>query len=84
LLALEEPWRVLKRGSQNILEPREMWELTGQVPNVVFPSGVCVDAVDEEGYASPTSKVRVYYGAADTVIGAAECTIEQLLEWCDE
>jgi len=61
-----------------------MWELTGQVPNVVFPSGVCVDSVDEEGYALPTSKVRVYYGAADTVIGAAECTIEQLLEWCDE
>jgi len=80
LLDLDEPWRVLHRGALNILEPRESWELTGQVPNVVFPSGMCVDRFDEEGFALPESAVRVYYGAADTVVGRATATIGELLD----
>ena len=35
LLDLNEPWRVISRGRYNVLEPREMWEMVGQVPNVV-------------------------------------------------
>jgi len=79
LLDLADPSRVLARGAFNILEPRTTWELTGQVPNVVFPSGMIVEEVDDEGYAVPHSPVRVYYGAADTVVGLATTTIAELL-----
>jgi len=80
LLDLLDPTRVIARGSMNILEPREVWELTGQVPNVVFPSGMIVERTDSEGFAEPESLVRVYYGAADTVVGLATTTIAELLE----
>ncbi|MCB1151184.1 glycoside hydrolase family 130 protein [bacterium] len=79
LLDLADPTRVLARGAFNILEPRLAWELTGQVPNVVFPSGMIVEQVDAEGYALPESRVRVYYGAADTVVGLANATVAELL-----
>ncbi|MBU0637616.1 MAG: glycoside hydrolase family 130 protein [Planctomycetes bacterium] len=82
LLDLADPRRVLARGRNNILEPREPWELVGQVPNVVFPSGAIVAGYDEEGFARPESIVRVYYGAADTVVGLATATISELLDAC--
>jgi len=82
LLDLAEPRRVLARGRDNILEPRTSYELTGQVPNVVFPSGMIVDEYDKEGYAKPESLVRVYYGAADTAVALATTTIEDLLDAC--
>lgn len=80
LLDLDDPARVLARGAFNILEPRETYELAGQVPNVVFPSGMVVEEVDGEGFALPESRVRVYYGAADTVVGLAETTVAEMLE----
>ena len=46
LLDLQDPSKVLSRSWCNILEPREMYELTGQVPNVVFPSGMIVKEFD--------------------------------------
>ncbi len=79
LLDLDDPSKVLARGRNNILEPREMWEMVGQVPNVVFPSGMIVDGMDGEGFAGEESRVRIYYGAADTVIGLAEGTVGELL-----
>ena len=67
--------RVVARGRNNILEPREPYELIGQVPNVVFPTGIVVEGQDDEGFARPDSRVRLYYGAADTCVGLAETTI---------
>jgi beta-1,4-mannooligosaccharide/beta-1,4-mannosyl-N-acetylglucosamine phosphorylase len=84
LLDLHDPQRVLARGRNNVIEPREPYELTGQVPNVVFPSGMIVDEYDEEGFAVPDSLVRVYYGAADTVVGLATSTVADLLRACKE
>lgn len=83
LLDLEQPRRVLGRSSCNILEPREQYELTGQVPNVVFPSGMIAEEQDSEGYIPPTSLLNIYYGAADTCIGLAQCTMNDLLSACD-
>ncbi|MGD8781235.1 MAG: glycoside hydrolase family 130 protein [Ignavibacteria bacterium] len=77
---LNDPSIVLHRGRYNILEPRELFELTGQVPNVVFPSGMIVENHDNDGFASLDSKVLVYYGAADTVVGLASSTIGELIE----
>jgi beta-1,4-mannooligosaccharide/beta-1,4-mannosyl-N-acetylglucosamine phosphorylase len=82
LLDLEEPTRVLARTRDNILEPRETWELTGQVPNVVFPGGLTVDLLDDEGFAPDEATVRIYYGAADTAVGLAQTTIGELVAAC--
>lgn len=79
LLDLLDPSKVISRGFYNILEPRELWELTGQVPNVVFPSGIIVKEFDNEGFAKPDSEVYVYYGAADTCVGLAVATVEELI-----
>jgi beta-1,4-mannooligosaccharide/beta-1,4-mannosyl-N-acetylglucosamine phosphorylase len=77
---LNDPSIILSRGKYNILEPRELFELVGQVPNVVFPSGIIVEEFDGEGFALPGSKVLIYYGAADTVVGLAITTINELIE----
>jgi beta-1,4-mannooligosaccharide/beta-1,4-mannosyl-N-acetylglucosamine phosphorylase len=79
LLDLQDPSRVLGRCRRNIFEPREIYELTGQVPNVVFPSGMVVEEYDADGFALPGSEVKIYYGAADTCIGLATTTISDLL-----
>lgn len=84
LLDPKDPAKVLGRSRGNILEPREPYELCGQVPNVVFPSGMTVDAFDAEGFALPSSPVRIYYGAADTCVGLAVTTVGELLAACDE
>jgi beta-1,4-mannooligosaccharide/beta-1,4-mannosyl-N-acetylglucosamine phosphorylase len=83
LLDLNDPSRLIARGRNNVLEPREPYELSGQVPNVVFPTGIIVDEIDAEGYAAPQSKLRIYYGAADTVVALATATVGELLEACD-
>ena len=75
LLDRDEPTRVLARGGSNILEPRAPWELAGQVPNVVFPTGL---AVRTDGTA------RLFYGAADTCVGMLETTLDALVAACDE
>ena len=82
LLDLEDPSKVIARGRNNILEPREPYEQTGQVPNVVFPGGWIVEGYDEEGFAMPDARVLLYYGAADTCVGLATTTIGDLLLAC--
>ncbi len=84
LLDLENPLEVKARGRNNVLEPREMYEMVGQVPNVVFPSGMIVEETDAEGYARPGSLVRLYYGAADTCVALATTTIAELIAACDD
>ena len=49
----------------------EPYERIGDVPNVVFPTGTFHDAA--------TDTLRVYYGAADSCIGVATATLEDLL-----
>lgn len=80
LLDLQDPGRVISRGRYNILEPRELYELTGQVPNVVFPSGAIVERMNSNGFAEKSSEVKIYYGAADTCIGLATTTIAELIQ----
>ena len=82
LLDLKDPLNIIARGSQNILEPRELYETVGQVPNVVFPSGAVVESVDEEGFALTNSMVYIYYGAADTCVGMVKTTVQELLLAC--
>ncbi len=69
LLDLEDPTQVLRRSHAAIFEPEELWELRGDVPNVVFScANPVVDGI-----------VYVYYGGGDHVIGLATCRLEDLL-----
>jgi predicted GH43/DUF377 family glycosyl hydrolase len=69
LLDLDDPAKVISRPTEPIFEPEEMWEIRGDVPNVVFS---CANPVVH-------GKVHVYYGAADHVIGLATCELEEVL-----
>ncbi|MCB5250430.1 MAG: glycoside hydrolase family 130 protein [Candidatus Cloacimonadales bacterium] len=80
LLDLKSPEKVLYRSKYNILEPRELYELTGQVPNVVFPSGMIGVDYDSEGYLCDDSRILIYYGAADTVVALVETSLNELLK----
>jgi beta-1,4-mannooligosaccharide/beta-1,4-mannosyl-N-acetylglucosamine phosphorylase len=82
LLDLADPTRVIARTRDNILEPREPWELTGQVPNVVFPTGTVTEPPREDGTYSPDCNVNVVYGAADTCVGVAAATVAELVAAC--
>jgi predicted GH43/DUF377 family glycosyl hydrolase len=71
LLDLDDPTRVIARTDDWQFGPETDYERTGDVPNVVFPSGWVLD---------PSGKrVLVYYGAADTVIGLATASMSDLL-----
>lgn len=71
LLDREDPTKVLRRPTEPIFWPEELWELKGDVPNVVFSNANPV--VDGQVY--------VYYGGADHVIGLATCSLAALVEY---
>ncbi len=83
LLDLNNPQQVLARSRYNILEPRELYELTGQVPNVVFPTGLVARKTGANGLVEDDTELLVYYGAADTCVGMATTTVRELLDACE-
>jgi len=73
LLDGSEPWKVIARTNKPILEPQADYECEGFFGNVVFSCGLlCED-----------DKVRIYYGAADTVICYAELSLKEIIEALD-
>jgi predicted GH43/DUF377 family glycosyl hydrolase len=82
LLDRDDPSRVRGRTRDNILEPREMYEQVGQVPNVVFPTGAVTIPADEHGCVPLASELHLYYGAADSCVGLATVKVGELVEWC--
>ncbi len=70
LLDAEKPERVLARSAQPFLEPEAPFEREGVLGNVVFTCGAV--PLDD-------GRVRVYYGAADSVTGAADLDVTALL-----
>jgi predicted GH43/DUF377 family glycosyl hydrolase len=71
LLDLEDPCVVLARTNEWVFAPMEPYERGGDVPGVVFPTGW---VLDEDG-----DTLRMYYGAADSVIGVATASLAHLL-----
>ena len=71
LLDRDDPSRVLHRATDPIFEPEELWELRGDVPNVVFS---CANPV-------VAGQVYVYYAGADHVIGLATIGLDELLNY---
>ncbi|PWD98886.1 glycoside hydrolase family 130 protein [Marinilabilia rubra] len=71
ILDKENPSKVRYRTKPYLLAPAELYEMTGDVPNVIFP---CAALTDGE-------RVSVYYGAADTVIGLAFGYLNEILDF---
>jgi len=73
LLDGAEPWKIIARANKPILEPQANYERKGFFGNVVFSCGLlCED-----------DKVRIYYGAADTVICYAELSLKEIIATLD-
>jgi predicted GH43/DUF377 family glycosyl hydrolase len=70
LLDAEQPWRVLKRSREPVMQPTADYELRGFFGGVIFNCGVLY----EDGL------VKIYYGAADTCIGYAEIALDEILQ----
>lgn len=73
LLDLDDPRRVLRRGDEWIVGPEALYEVTGDIPNVIFPCGAVLD--------DATGEFRLYYGAADTSVGLMTAQLTDLLDW---
>ncbi len=73
LLDLEDPRKVIRRSEEWVFGPRAPYEHGGDVPGVTFPTGVVID--------QETREMRVYYGAADSVVGLAVANLDEVLEY---
>lgn len=73
LLDLDDPSKVVRRCSEWVLGPSETYELTGDVPGVVFPCGMVHDTTTDE--------LRLYYGAADTCVAMASASLADVVDY---
>jgi beta-1,4-mannooligosaccharide/beta-1,4-mannosyl-N-acetylglucosamine phosphorylase len=73
LLDIDRPWKVLYRSAPYLLNPREIYEQVGDVPNVVFPCAALTDAA--------TGRMAIYYGGADTVTCLAFARVDELIDF---
>jgi predicted GH43/DUF377 family glycosyl hydrolase len=70
ILDLKNPFKVISRTKEPILQPEEPYERIGDVNNVVFPTGACI--IDD--------RLHVYYGGADKVCCLAVVELNAFLE----
>jgi len=68
LLDEKNPKKVIGR-SETLMRPEESYEIYGQVPNIVFPSGAYIE----------DNELHIYYGATDTTCCAAKFKLDTLL-----
>jgi len=71
LLDLDDPTKVIRRPKDPIFVPEELWEIRGDVPNVVFS---CANILVGD-------TVYVFYGGGDHVIGLATCKFDELIDF---
>jgi predicted GH43/DUF377 family glycosyl hydrolase len=71
LLDLDNPTRVLRRTPTWVLGPDADYERVGDVPNVVFPTGLVHDG----------DELRLYYGAADLSVAMASARMSEVLDY---
>ncbi|OHA92426.1 MAG: hypothetical protein A2665_00310, partial [Candidatus Zambryskibacteria bacterium RIFCSPHIGHO2_01_FULL_46_30] len=69
LLDLKDPRKIIGRTRGPFLVPEEPYELSGHVPNIVFPSGALLE--DET--------LTIYYGASDTTTCSARVNVSDLV-----
>lgn len=69
LLDLDNPAKVIHRPTEYIMEPTEIWEIKGDVGNVVFS---CANIVVGD-------QVYFYYGGADRLVGLATAPLADVI-----
>ncbi len=74
LLDLKDPSKIIGRTEDPLMIPEEEYEIEGNVPNVIFPSG----ALKMGDY------LYIYYGAADTRVCSAKIFLNELLKELSE
>jgi predicted GH43/DUF377 family glycosyl hydrolase len=70
---LEDPSRIIAVGDEWILQPEEVYEITGYVHNVVFTCGA---VPGEDG------SIKIYWGGADKVMCVGTADMEELVDNC--
>ncbi len=70
---LNDPSKILGVADEWILQPEEVYEITGYVHNVVFTCG----AVDE-----PDGTIKLYWGGADKVMCVGTAVKDELVDMC--
>ena len=70
LLDLDDPSKVIGMTKEPLLRSEAPYELEGFRGSVIFPGGFILE---DDGI------VKMYYGAADTVVALAEGKLEDLL-----
>ena len=73
LMDIDKPWKVIARARPYIINPREIYEIAGDVPNVTFPVAALAD--------KDTGRIAVYYGCADTVTGLVFGKVDEIVSW---
>jgi predicted GH43/DUF377 family glycosyl hydrolase len=73
LLDADDPSRVIARSPEPILAPIAPYEHEGLLPDIVFSCGHV--ALDDAG-----QHIRVYYGAADCCLAAADIRVRDIID----
>ena len=73
ILDINEPSKILHRCEDYVLTPEEWYEERGFVQNVCFP---CATLHDSE-----TGRIALYYGCADSYVGTAFTTAEEIYNY---
>ena len=73
ILDIDNPSIVKYRCENFLLTPEEWYEERGFVPNVTFPCATIHDSV--------SGKIAVYYGCADSYVGLAFTTVDEIVDY---
>lgn len=73
ILDRDEPSKVLYRCGTYLLTPETEYEERGFVPNVCFPCATLQDA--------ETGRIAIYYGCADSYVGLAFTTVDEVVSY---
>jgi predicted GH43/DUF377 family glycosyl hydrolase len=70
---LEDPANIISVCNRWILQPEDVWEVTGYVHNVVFTCGA---VAEDDG------SIKLYWGGADKVMCVGTCYADELVDLC--
>ena len=73
MLDLDDPTKIIRRTPSWVLGPDADYERVGDVPNVVFPTGLVHDEARDE--------LRLYYGAADLCVAMASARFSEVVDY---
>lgn len=74
ILDKEKPYKIIGRSEIPILSPREPYERTGDVPNMIFSCGAFIEPKAKE--------LHLYYGASQTSISLGIAPLKTIIANC--